>query len=145
MYKFNTEDEYQIWCHKMIMSIYYARIAMNNEKIKNVVQEIGITLHCSEGEQLVAPSPITFVISWSTGQYEDYDAYVVPFKCHHTKKELETILAEQVDADKENAIVLYGADGMKFDCSLLTDYFGLNNGDLTVHRLDEWIGLYKND
>lgn len=54
-YVFETEREYFEWCDKMVGIIYYANIAMNGEKIKEIVQEISRTLHCSEGQYVVNP------------------------------------------------------------------------------------------
>ena len=64
-YKFNSEKEYQLWCQNKINGIYYSNIAMNNEKIKEHVQDIARTLHCSEGQRLVKPEPLVFVIYYS--------------------------------------------------------------------------------
>jgi hypothetical protein len=54
-YVFETEDEYFRWCDRMVGIIYYANMAMNGEKIKEVVQEISRTLWCSEGQTVVNP------------------------------------------------------------------------------------------
>ena len=53
MAKFNTEAEFDAWCVSVVMKIYYANIAMNNEIIANAVQEIARKLHVSEGEHLI--------------------------------------------------------------------------------------------
>ena len=53
-YKFRTKEEYYEWCDTIITRIYYGAIAMNNEGIKDQVEEIMKTLHISEGDYLIA-------------------------------------------------------------------------------------------
>lgn len=53
MAKFKNLDDYLNWCEVMVTRIYYANIAMNNEAIAAVVQEIARKHHVSEGEHLI--------------------------------------------------------------------------------------------
>ena len=53
MAKFKNLDDYLNWCEVMVIRIYYANIAMNNEAIADVVQEIARKHHVSEGEHLI--------------------------------------------------------------------------------------------
>lgn len=93
-YKFQSESEYQLWCQNKINAIYYANIAMNDDKIKDVVQEIARTLHCSEHERLVKPEPNMFILEYSTGEYDDYRSSTQPMKWFGTKESLDTHLRE---------------------------------------------------
>jgi hypothetical protein len=52
-YRFETEEEYLVWCEKLITKIYYANIAMNDNSIREAVSEIARTLHLSEGVELI--------------------------------------------------------------------------------------------
>lgn len=51
-YKFNSREEYTKWCVQMVQDIGLAAIAVNKEKIRDLVEEIQTTLHCSEGMEL---------------------------------------------------------------------------------------------
>ena len=37
-YKFDSENAYQLWCQNKINAIYYANIAMNNQKITEILE-----------------------------------------------------------------------------------------------------------
>jgi len=50
--RFASCEEYQRWCENMVVKIYYAQIAMNNESIKKAVAEIGAKLWLPEGLEL---------------------------------------------------------------------------------------------
>ena len=79
-YKFQSENEYQLWCQNKINGIYYSNIAMNGDKIAEHVQDIACTLHCSEGEQLVKSGPQTYIVYYSKGAYDAYTECTFPFK-----------------------------------------------------------------
>lgn len=52
-YKFESETEYLHWCADRVERIYIsAYIAMHDEDVRKVIDEIGSTLHCSEGEEM---------------------------------------------------------------------------------------------
>ena len=52
-YKFESETEYFHWCEDMVERIYIsAYIAMYDEGVRKVIDEIGSKLHCSEGEEM---------------------------------------------------------------------------------------------
>ena len=51
-YKFDSHDEYAKWCMRMVQDIGLAAIMVDNNKIKNLVENIQTTLHCSEGVEL---------------------------------------------------------------------------------------------
>lgn len=53
MANFENQEEYEAWCVHMVGSIYYANIAMNNERIKEVVVEIARRMWVTEGDHLV--------------------------------------------------------------------------------------------
>ena len=142
MYKFNSENEYQLWCQNKINTIYYANIAMNNQKITETVQDIARTLHCSEGERMVKPEPMTFVLTWSTGAYDDRQEYTEPFVYDGTLQELIDALDAELKKGKKKSGVIVG-NGMVFDASYLFDYYGEATIDLKVYRLSEWIDAYR--
>ena len=50
--RFASHDEYIKWCEAMVTKIYYAQIAMNNQPIREVVEEIGRKLWLQEGVEL---------------------------------------------------------------------------------------------
>ena len=52
-FKFDSHQQYLEWCEAVVSSIYYSRIAMNNERIGETVDEIGRMLHVAEGETLI--------------------------------------------------------------------------------------------
>lgn len=54
-YVFETEQEYLEWCRNKIGVIYYANIAMNGDRIREVIADIASTLHCSEGQYVIKP------------------------------------------------------------------------------------------
>lgn len=57
-YRFPSREAYQQWCEDMVTKIYYAQIAMNDAKIREVVAEIGIKLWLQEGVDLYgSPTP----------------------------------------------------------------------------------------
>lgn len=164
MYKFNSENEYQLWCQNKINTIYYANIAMNNEKIKDAVQEIARTLHCSEGEQLVKPEPLVFVIYYTNGMYDDFTHETIPFAYNGTLDELIAEITEKQDAyvdgyvklrnisdyktrdakerDLELQCIVVGAN-CEFNVSRLYDvYEDDKKADFSVQRLQEWIDGY---
>lgn len=51
-YKFDSHDEYTEWCVRMVQDIGLAAIMVDNEKIRNLIEKIQTTLHCSEGTEL---------------------------------------------------------------------------------------------
>lgn len=51
---FDSYEQYLEWCEDQVTKIYYAQIAMDNEKIKDVVAEISRRMHVTEGNQLIA-------------------------------------------------------------------------------------------
>ena len=51
-YKFDSRDEYTEWCVRMVQDIGLAAIMVDNEKIRDIVEEIQTTHHCSEGVEL---------------------------------------------------------------------------------------------
>tara|TARA_Y100000114_G_scaffold50443_2_gene46054 strand:- start:9822 stop:10031 length:210 start_codon:yes stop_codon:yes gene_type:complete len=55
-YKFETIEEYEEWKESIINKIYYCNISMNNEGIKDAVENIANTLWLGEGENLIANS-----------------------------------------------------------------------------------------
>lgn len=52
-YKFESTEEYYDWCESMVTKIYYANIAMKNESIREVVEEIASKLWLREGWTLI--------------------------------------------------------------------------------------------
>mgnify|MGYP001585000070 FL=1 len=56
---FQNREEYLKWCERIVMKIYYAKIAMNNENIKDAIDEIGRSLWIREGEELWGPDEKT--------------------------------------------------------------------------------------
>ena len=51
-FAFESHADYQKWCEGCVTSIYYANIAMNNERIKEVVSDIADRLHLVEGQRM---------------------------------------------------------------------------------------------
>lgn len=137
-YKFQSENEYQLWCQNKINGIYYSNIALNDEKIKEHVQDIARTLHCSEGEQLVKPEPLTYILTWSTGKYEDCYYHTQPFIYAGSMEDLTSAIRTEHEKGLERARVIVG-EGMVFDAILLFDDGGEFNQDLKIYHLKEWI------
>lgn len=54
MAKFQSVEEYYVWCETMVTRIYYANIAMNHDAIRDTVSTIASVLHVNEGSQLIA-------------------------------------------------------------------------------------------
>lgn len=52
-YKFETEEEYQIWCQSIVTQLYYANITGNNENVAKAVKEVAGMLHVREGDTLL--------------------------------------------------------------------------------------------
>lgn len=160
-YKFNSENEYQLWCQNKINGIYYSNIAMNNEKIKEHVQDIARTLHCSEGEHLVKPEPLVFVIYYSKGMYDDWSDSTIPFTYNGTLNELIAEITEKQEIfvngyaklrnitdykkrdEKENELeakcIISGVN-CEFSAAVLYDvYEDSKKAYFKVQRLEEWI------
>lgn len=160
-YKFNSENEYQLWCQNKINGIYYSNIAMNNEKIKEHVQDISRTLHCSEGEHLVKPEPLVFVIYYSKGMYDDWSDATIPFTYNGTLNELIAEITEKQDIfvkgypkiwdsidyqkrgakelELESKCTVVGVN-CEFNASVLYDVYEDNKkAYFKVQRLEEWI------
>lgn len=55
--KFQSVDEYHVWCENMVTRIYYASLAMNDQAIRDVVSKIASVLHVTEGNSLIAYAP----------------------------------------------------------------------------------------
>lgn len=51
-YKFENHDEYIKWCEQMVHGIGLAAIMADTDKVRTLVDEIQVTLHCSEGWEL---------------------------------------------------------------------------------------------
>ena len=166
-YKFNSENEYQLWCQNKINAIYYANIAMNNEKICETVQEIARTLHCSEDERLVKPEPLVFIISYNKGMYDDMTEEDIPFTYHGTLAELDKELNEKLAAyidgykkiqrlgdwtiacDKQKelaeATCVIG-NNCKFYASTLYDSYEVDKkADFNIYHIEDWIKIYHDD
>ena len=166
-YKFQSENEYQLWCQSKINGIYYSNIAMNGDKIAEHVQDIARALHCSEGEQLVKPEPQVYVIEYNVGVYDDYRDYTIAFRYDGTLdqlvneiKEKSELYAKRYDAicssykdydqrmaqlmELDNETTVYGV-GCEFNAGDLYDVYTDNKlGNFTVVRINEWIDRQHN-
>lgn len=157
-YKFDSENAYQLWCQNKINAIYYANIAMNNQKITETVQEIAHTLHCSEHERLVKPEPNMFILEYSTGEYDEYRSSTQPMKWFGTKESLDTHLRElystwkqasnriawndrNYDKKHDNACKLatVECEGTSFCVASLHDSYSKGIQYLRVYEFDEWV------
>ena len=57
-YIFEDEFSYLEWCEATVRAIYYARIAMDNDAIKQEIDQIADTLHVPEGTPFYNPEVV---------------------------------------------------------------------------------------
>ena len=51
-YKFESKEEYMMWCQSIVLRLNYASIAMNTFLVKETLKEINNIMWCSEQETL---------------------------------------------------------------------------------------------
>ncbi len=49
---FKSEEVYQEWCRQMVGGIHMSTITMNEERIKEIIEEIRVKMHVPEGNTL---------------------------------------------------------------------------------------------
>lgn len=50
MAKFKSKEEYLGWCERQVVTLHYAQVAGNSNKIKELMKEIGDMFSLKEGE-----------------------------------------------------------------------------------------------